>query len=68
MEVSVCTWWLHDHLLWECVVATNWLFVNKPCPDSEHVGVSEGREVIDVPSMNIPIHQPKIESVLWDVQ
>ena len=34
MEVSVCTWWLRDHVLWECVVTTNWLFVYKPCPDS----------------------------------
>ena len=33
-EVSMCTWWLHDHVLWECIVATNWLFVYKPCPNS----------------------------------
>ena len=33
-EMSVCTWWLRDHVLWECIVATNWLFVYKPCPNS----------------------------------
>ena len=26
MEVSVCTWRLRDHVLWECIVATNWCF------------------------------------------
>ena len=41
-EVSMCTGCLCDHFLWECVVATNWLFANKPCPDStQHVRVSE---------------------------